>query len=127
MIDVVEQAKKLIEAEGYQNVTMRRLDAMTGREGIVLRKLPSTFEGRYQDRSRNLAYLWQVVVRTRSASEGQETAEALAMLLDAAQLPSGNKSYWFIAQEIYTPVQELELDESLFYAYEFRVRTDVLI
>ena len=124
MIDVVEQAKKLIEAEGYQNVTMRRLDAMTGREGIVL---PSTFEGRYQDRSRNLAYLWQVVVRTRSASEGQETAEALAMLLDAAQLPSGNKSYWFIAQEIYTPVQELELDESLFYAYEFRVRTDVLI
>lgn len=127
MIDVVEQAKKLIEAEGYQNVTMRRLDAMTGREGIVLRKLPSTFEGRYKDRSRNLAYLWQVVVRTRSASEGQETAEALAMLLDAAQLPSGNKSYWFIAQEIYTPVQELELDESLFYAYEFRVRTDVLI
>lgn len=127
MIDVVEQAKKLIEAEGYQNVTMRRLDAMTGREGIVLRKLPSTFEGRYQDRSRNLAYLWQVVVRTRSASEGQETAEALAMLLDAAQLPSGNKSYWFVAQEIYTPVQELELDESLFYAYEFRVRTDVLI
>lgn len=127
MIDVVEQAKKLLEAEGYQNVTMRRLDAMTGREGIVLRKLPSTFEGRYQDRSRNLAYLWQVVVRTRSASEGQETAEALATLLDAAQLPSGNKSYWFIAQEIYTPVHELELDESLFYAYEFRVRTDVLI
>lgn len=127
MIDVVEQAKKLLEAQGYENVTMKRLDAMTGREGIVLRKLPSTFEGTYQDRSQTLAYLWQVIVRTRSASAGQETAEALAKLLRAAKLPSGNDSYWFISQELYTPVQELELDESLFYAYEFRVRTDILI
>lgn len=127
MIDVTEQAKALFEGEGYKPVYLKPLDEMTGKEGIVIRKLPSTFDGRYQDRSRNLAYLWQVIVRTREPRKGQETAEALARLCDTAQLPSGNRSYWFVAQEIYTPVEELELSESLFYAYAFRVRTDVLI
>lgn len=127
MIDVVEQAKKAIEAEGYRNVVMQPLNTMTGREGIVLRKLPSTFTMRDYDRRRTLQYLWQVIVRTRSPKEGQETAEALAGLMETAQLPSGNKSYWFIAQEIYTPVQELDMGEALFYAHEFRVRTEIMI
>lgn len=127
MIDVVEQAKKLIEAEGYKNVVMQPLNTMTGREGIVLRKLPSTFTTRDYDRRRTLQYLWQVIVRTRSPKEGQETAEALARFMETAQLPSGNKSYWFISQEIYTPVQELDMGEALFYVYEFRVRTEIMI
>lgn len=127
MIDVVEQAKKLIEAEGYKNVTMQPLNAMTGREGIVLRKLPSTFTTRDYDRHRTLQYLWQVIVRTRSPKDGQETVEALSRLMETAQLHSGNRSYWFISQEIYTPPQELEMGEALFYAYEFRVRTEIMI
>lgn len=126
MIDVVERAKALYEENGY-SVSLKRLDTFTGREGIVLRKLPSTFVDRSYDGYRTLDYLWQVVVRTRDPRKGQETAEALARLTDLEPLPSANGSYWFISQELYTPVEELDLDESNFYAFAFRVRTEILV
>lgn len=127
MIDVPEQAVKLIKAQGYENVFLKRLDALTGREGIVVRRIPSTVTGYDYTRSKELAYLYQVIVRTRSPKEGMETAEELEKLLDGANLRSGNGSFFFVSQETYTPTQELELDESGFYAYEFRIKAVIMI
>lgn len=127
MIDVPEQAAKLIKANGYKDVHLRRLDEFTGREGIIVRRIPSTVTGYDYMRSKELAYLYQVIVRTRSAKRGMETAEALERLLDGAELKSDNNSFFFVSQETYTPTQELELDEAGFYAYEFRIKAVIMI
>lgn len=127
MVDVPEQAVAYIKEHGYDDVYLRRLDSMTGREGIVVRRLPSTVQGRSYSGARTLHYLYQVIVRRRSEREAIEQAEELANLLDLAPLQSANGSFALVQQEIYTPAQELTLSESGFYAYEFRVRAEILI
>ena len=127
MVDLPEQAVAFLKAHGYKDVYLKRLDSMTGREGIIIRRLPSTVQGRSYSGARTLHYLYQVIVRSRSEREALEKAEDLANLLDLAPLQSKNGSFAMVQQEIYTPPQELTLSESGFYATEFRVRAEIIL
>lgn len=121
-IDLPDMAARYIEAAGYEGVTLRKLDAMTGKSGIVLRRVPSAVTGRYYDGARSTAYVYQVVVRNRSEVRAMQLAAELADLLDGAEVKSGNGSYEFVAQEVYTLPQSLEAGEEGFYAQEFRLK-----
>lgn len=121
-IDLPDMAARLIEAAGHEGVTLRKLDQMTGKAGIVVRRIPSAITGRYYDGEREVACVYQVVVRNRSEVRAMQLAAELEDLLDGAEVRSGNGSYEFVAQEVYTPSQSLETGEEGFYAQEFRIR-----
>lgn len=125
-IDLVDEACSFIVSKGY-DAKVRRLDSMTGKEGIVVRRVPSTVVGEYRDRSKSVAYLWQVIIRRRSEKRALEEADALCKLLDENPIQSGNGSYQIVAQEVYTLPQELALEDSGFYAQEFRIRSYIEI
>lgn len=121
-IDLPDMAARYVEAAGYEGVTLRKLDQMTGKSGIVVRRVPSSLTGRYYDGAREVAYVYQVVVRQRSEVRAMQLAAELADLLDGAEIRSGNGSYEFVAQEVYTLPQSLEAGEEGFYAQEFRLK-----
>ena len=120
MIDLVDMARSYLAERGYE-AHVKRLDEFTGREGIVLRRIPSTVTERYFDGGEAVSYVYQVIVRRRSERRAMEECSDIAELLKDAWLESGNGSYAFGGQEIYTEPQELALDEAGFYAWEARL------
>lgn len=121
-IDLPDMAARYIQRAGYEGVTLRKLDEMTGKTGIVVRRIPSAITGRDYSGSVSLAFVYQVVVRLRSEVAAMQTAAELCELLDMAEIPSGNGSYQFVAQEVYTTPQSLETGESGYHAQEFRIK-----
>ena len=119
-IDLVDVERELLKAAGW-DATTRRLDETTGRESMVVRRLPPTILTTYHDGGRLLNYPFQVVVRRRSELASLSDADEASMLLDGAEAPSMDGSYEFHRQYIYTPPQALGIDEDSFYACEFRV------
>lgn len=126
MIDLIDRAKDLLAERGY-DAHAKRLDSFTGKEGVVLRRVPSTVTERYLDRSESVSYLYQVVVRRRSERQAMEECCEIAELLADAWLDSGNGSYSFVGQEAYTQPQELALDEAGFYAWQARIEARIEI
>lgn len=124
MIDLVDRARDFLADHGYE-AHVKRLDAFTGKEGIVLRRVPSTVTGRYFDGGEAVSYIYQVVVRRRSEREAMEQCCDIAELLKGAWLESGNGSYAFVGQEVYTEPQELKLDEANYYAWEVRIEASI--
>jgi hypothetical protein len=123
MIDLVDRVAALLKAEGYEGVTTHLLDSTTGREAIVVRRLPYVKSVTYMDGSEAIDYLYQVVVRRRQEEHAMSLCSDIAELLDGRRIDSENKSYTFTSSEIYTSPQGLKLDEKLFYAWEVRIRT----
>ena len=121
MIDICERARDWLEAEGFKDVHVKRLDQFTGKEGIVIRPFPTTTTDHYYDRSTSQTYVYQVTVRRRSEAKAIEDCFAVANTLDGAYLPSKNGSYGFVDQEIYTEPQEQELEEANYYAWQVRM------
>lgn len=121
-IDLPDMAALCIERAGYENVYLKKLDELTGKTGIVVRRMPSAVTGRDYSGSVSLAFVYQVVVRLKSEVAAMQTASELCQLLDMADIPSGNGSYQFVAQEVYTTPQPLETGEKGFYAQEFRIK-----
>lgn len=126
-IDVPDMAVEYLRGLGYADTHLKRLDAMTGREGIVVRRIPSTVTAREYGKRQQVSYLYQVIVRNRSERRAMELADELCRALDTAEIESGNGSYEFVAQEVYTPPQELTLDEAGFFAHEFRIRAYIVV
>lgn len=124
MIDVCEQASSYLRSCGFPAQT-RRLDSLNGIEGIAVRRLPSTVENEYMT-SKTVAFLYQVVAKYRSEEVAVRSADDMARLLDGAKIKSGNGSYKFTSQEIYTYPQLLSTERG-FYAVEFRVRAFIEI
>jgi hypothetical protein len=120
-IDLVDVAVDFLQSKGYSDTVKRRLDSLTGREGIVVRRQPSTVTNRYQDRGKGISYIYQVVVRRRDEQLAMEQCSAIAALLEEATLESINGTYRFIGSEVYTEPQELELEDDGFYAWEARI------
>jgi hypothetical protein len=121
MIDLVDRVAAYLTGKGYQDVTTRMLDSTTGREAIVVRRLPYTVNAHYQDRTATLGYLYQVIVRNRDEAHAMNICSEIAEDLENARIESGNGSYVFTSAEIYTSPQQLPLEEQLFYAWEVRI------
>jgi len=127
VIDLVDKAADYLRAKGYKDASVRRLESLIGREGIVVRRLPTIPTGTYQDRTRSLDYLYQVVVRRGSERQAMEECSDIAELLCNTTLMSGNGSYRMSAQDIYTEPQELPLEDTGFYAWEVRICASITI
>ena len=123
MLDVCEVIRDALEAKGFENVYLKRLGELTGREGIVVRPVSPSVSRRYADRSWSTDFIVNVMCRYRSESEAMAACYAVASAIDSAQLESANGSYKWTSTGVYTEPQELVLDEANMYvwAVQFRV------
>ena len=117
MIDLLESVQALLEAEGFENVYLRKLDGTTPQEAIVVRRMPSTTVNRGYDLSREVQWPFQVFVRRLSEDQAIEDCERVVGVLDNAALPSRNASYSFVSCEVYTDPQEIA-EEGPYKVYE---------
>lgn len=115
--DVAKVARDRLEAAGYRDAFVKRFDSFTGREAICVRQMQPTVTERYMDGTQEMEQPYEVIVRRRSAADARETCCAIAELLEDASLPSENGSYRFTSGRVYLEPQELELDESGFFAW----------
>lgn len=127
MIDLVDNVRDFLKDAGYENVTTKRLDETTGREGVVVRRVPYTVSERYYTRTKAINYTYQVIVRQRSEFKAMQMCEEIAQVLEDAYIPSENGSYEFVGQETYTEPQELDLGESGFFVWEVRITAQIYV
>lgn len=118
MIDLVDAVEKAIRDAGYGDTYFRRLDSATRREGIVIRRLPATVTGRYYDGRKDVRYYVQIVVKLRSEERAMGECEAIADLLEHADLSSEAGTYDITSCTVDTEPQELELNEANMHAWK---------
>lgn len=126
-IDYERRLRHFISENGYSGVLLGRYDRLTGREGVLIRRMPSTITERYMDGSYTLQRIVQVVVRRRIADDALEDCDWLADLLDGATIESANNTYQFVSQEVYTQPEESSLYEEGFATWSFRLRANLFI
>lgn len=126
-IDYERRLRHFISENGFRGVLLGRYDKLTGREGVLIRRLPNTITERYMDGSYTLQRIVQVVVRRRIADDALEDCDWLADMLDGAQIESANGTYKFISQEVYTQPEESSLYEEGFATWSFRLRANLFI
>lgn len=118
MIGLIDVAEKRIRDAGFGKTYFRRLDSSAKREGIVIRVLPATTLGRYFDGSRDVRYYFQIIVKRRSEERAMNECDAIADLLERADLSSEDGSYSVTSCVVDSEPQELELNESNMYAWK---------
>ena len=123
--DLIDRARDYLRSHGIPDATAKRLDSFTGKEGVVIRLLSEKTEFVDYAGEEERSVLYQVVVRRRS--EAEDVCRLAAEMLDGAELPSESGAYTFIDQEVASHANEIELDESLFYAWEVRIRANITI
>lgn len=121
--EIVKGAKTTLESQGFHGIYLRRLDEMTGKEGIVIRLLPITRTDTHFDLSECLEIPYQIIARFRSDSEAFDECSKAVELLEHRTYPLDGG--YLTDQEVYTYPQELELSESGFFAYEARLAAQV--
>ena len=125
--DLIDRARDYLRSHGIPDATAKRLDSFTGKEGTVVRLLSEKTEFVDYAGEEERSVLYQVVVRQRSEAEAEDVCRLAADVLDGAELPSDSGAYTFIDQEVASHANEIELDESLFYAWEVRIRANITI
>ena len=128
MIDLCERAARLLTESGLEGVSLRRLDEITGKEGIVVRRMPSTVSESYYDGTRVLDAPYEVIVRRRSEERAMEECSLAAEMLEGVTLESSNGSYrpsGTDGQQVYTAPQEMALEEANFYAWHVRMHAAI--
>lgn len=126
MIDLVDNVRNALVDLGY-DATTRRFDGTTEREGVYVRRWPSTITRRYYSRSKCVSYVYQVIVRRLDERRAMAECEEIAELLEGLAVPSANGSYDFNGQQIYTLPQEMELDSASFHAWQALISADITI
>lgn len=124
MIDLVDVAAKRLRERGYADASVKRI-AEIGGGGIAVRRIPATTTGTYYDGSRDVAYLFQVVVARESERDAIDGCCSIADLLPRLDLSSENGSYLLTSVEVYTEPQELELTDSGQTVWECRFRASI--
>lgn len=122
--EIIKRAKSTLEAHGIKGVYLRRLDEMTGKEGLIIRLLPITRSDTHFDLSECLQVPYQVIARFRSDSEAFEMCSKAVEILEHCVFPI--EGAHLSDQEVYTYPQELEVSESGFYVYEARLTAQVV-
>ena len=123
-IDVAKVAAVTLKGKGH-DASVKRLDSLASKEGIAVRALPYTTTQRHYDGTKEISYLFQVIVKRRSEAKSLEEISDIADILDQTFLTSENGSYEGGYCEVYTDPSELELNESGFYVQEVRFRVQI--
>ena len=123
-IDLADVAAKRLREAGYADAGVKRLaDVQEG--GIAVRRVPSATTGAYFDGSRNVAYLFQVVVARESERQAIDECCEIAGMLAHADLASENGTYRLTSAEVYSEPQELELTDSGMTVWECRIKASI--
>ena len=124
MIDFTDQIAELLETEGFDGVTLKRLDQMTGSEGIVVQHLPEQVAESYYDGRIVCDLTARITVRMRSEEDAMQTCYAVAEELENRVIDSANGSYLpedEYGLQITSRPQELAVTEQNFYAWRCEV------
>lgn len=129
-IDLVDQAAAFLREHGLQDVYTRRLDDLTGQEGIVLRRMPSRVVATYMDGVQTIDEIYQVICKYRSEQHAMDVCYEVAGMLNGADIESANGSYRFTSQDIDTSAggvlpHEVRLHDSGLFAWETRIRARI--
>lgn len=111
-----------LRAMGYDAHT-KRLDAFTGREGIVLRPLAYSVTERDYAGGEAGDFAYRVIVRRRSAAQAEEDCRELAALLPTVEAGAAAR---VAGCRVQVEPQELELDEAGFHAWEARIAAHIV-
>lgn len=118
MVGIIDRAADLLEDQlGFQ-VVFRLMEGRT--EGTMIRRVPATTVGRYMDRKRAVAFLFQVVVKREREDIAIRDIDAIVRVLDGCYL--GLIEAEFVSCEVYTEAAEIDWDDSGFHAYGARFR-----
>ena len=121
IVDVCEVIRAVLEAAGYKPVYVKRLDALTGKEGIIVRPSYLQTARRYSDRTYTTDYIANVMCRFHSEQAAMQACYGIRDLLDGAALPSINGSYRWTSTEVYTEPQEIALDEADMFVWSVQL------
>ena len=126
-VDICERARDALVEAGFADVHARRLDALTGREGVVVRLMPSTTQRTYYSGARDVTCYFQVVSKRRDPLQAMNDCHAAAEALPLADLASRNGSYEVSGPaEVDQDAQEVAADQGMHvWAARFRVAMTV--
>lgn len=114
--NLLETMTEALGREGIE-ASAKRLDAFTGKEGDVLRRLSTVIAAVYYDGSRDVTALVQAVCRRRSAADAMGACYDVSEALDGAWLPGLKGMEQTDGISIEVMPQEFNLDEAGFYAW----------
>lgn len=125
-VDIVDVAAKRLREAGYPDAGTKRLsEVSTG--GIAVRRIPATTTGIYYDGSRDVAYLFQVVVVRESERQAIDECCNISERLPHMDLTSENGTYLITSTSIYTDPQELSLTDGGLSVWEVRFKATITI
>lgn len=124
-IDLIDRVVDVLKEYGIQSIT-KRFDSLVGKSGVCVRRYPSTIIARQFDMTREISWVYEVIVRDRSEEQAMNLCLEIEELLDDRRIPSSNGSYLMVSNEVYTASQELALDEANFYAWHVRLQADLM-
>lgn len=114
--DLLKATRQLLVDEGMEPVLVRRLSELDKREGLCIRTNVARARNIFIDGSRDMELPLRIVCKYRSAAEAMSVAEDVVGLLDGTLLKVGSSVVVFGCDGDAT--QELELNDSGFYAWE---------
>lgn len=125
-MDLLTQVKEEVESFGY-DVSLKRFDTFTGKEGVYLSPVQASLITAYMDGSEERLQPYQIVVRMREAKAASQTCSDIATRLERADFPSKDGSYQWVSGGVYEHPQELELEEAGFYAWVCQMQARVIV
>lgn len=123
MIDVTDRVADYLSSQGF-DVSLKRLDLTTGKEGVVVIHQPETVAEEYYDGERSLECPYAVVSRRRSQADAMAECNAVVEALEGVELPSANGSYapdGGEGQRVEERPRELGIDDKQLYAWQARM------
>lgn len=127
-IDICERARDALAAAGMDDVHVRRLDALTGREGVVVRLMPSRTVRSYYDGTRDVACTFQALAKYRDALRAMNAVDEVAEVLRHADLSSANGSYSLAGQpEQQGYPEEVAVAEDGMHVWAARFSADITV
>lgn len=92
-IDICEVAAGALRAAGMEGVTTQPLSRLDGKDGVVVRLMPSVTRRTYMDGRRQLDCYVQVIAKGLDEYGPMELCDEAARVLRSADLSSTNGSY----------------------------------
>lgn len=125
-IDLVYRVRDFLQAEGY-DVSTKRLDALTGKEGNVLRHIQFARTAEYYDGTVEGDVVFQLICRSHEEMKAAQDCCDMAEDIEGMTVTTNNGSFVMDSGgiEIYTEPQELRLDEANMYAWEARFKAHI--
>ena len=127
-IDICERARDALSAAGLKGASVKRLDALTGRGGIVVRLMPSTTQRTYYNGSRDVLCYFQVVSKRRDPLQAMNDCQAAEETVPMADLASRNGSYEISGPaEVDSVAQEVAVGHDGMHVWAVRFRASITV